>query len=183
MRNISFVLYHADAIKIILKPENIDLRNDFGPDKYNLIHKNCNHFANALSYSLLGKTIPPHVNRLANIGSYVSCILPKKMLENAPVGNTNNESSSGFQVQAPGSRSVMNERDNFATAFSGKGMTLGASSSSTSGSAGGVRNILGNIKGFGSSSTGNKGSDDLTDRREKARRAAMARLVDDDKSH
>jgi PPPDE putative peptidase domain. len=65
-----------------------DLTRDFAPDAYHLIHKNCNHFANAFVYRLLRKEIPPFVNRLANIGGYMSCLLPKKMLETAPVGGT-----------------------------------------------------------------------------------------------
>ena len=81
----------------------VDLRTEFGPEAYNLITKNCNHFANALVYTLLAKQIPTYVNRLANLGSFVSCLLPKKMLENAPVGDTNNgSSSSGFQVHTRG---------------------------------------------------------------------------------
>ena len=159
----------------------VDLRTEFGPEAYNLITKNCNHFANALVYTLLAKQIPTYVNRLANLGSFVSCLLPKKMLENAPVGgDTNNgSSSSGFQVHT---RGAMNGKtSNCATAFSGSGTTLGTSSSS-SGSGSGIRSVLGNVGGFGGSLAENKGTNDLTDRREKARRAAMTRLLDDEKS-
>lgn len=72
-----------------------DLARDFAPDAYHLIYKNCNHFANAFVYKLLHKEIPPFVNRLANIGRCMSCILPKKMLETAPVGGSGGSIAGG----------------------------------------------------------------------------------------
>ena len=39
-----------------------NLRNDFGPNSYNLLTKNCNHFAAALVWSLLRRPIPSCVN-------------------------------------------------------------------------------------------------------------------------
>jgi len=143
-----------------------ELRSDFGPNAYNLITRNCNHFANALVYTLLRKPIPPYVNRLADIGSCMSCLLPKKMLEAAPVGD-----SSGFQASSAGSRAAAAKTTSSKSAFSGSGMALGASSSSSN-SGGGIFGVLG---GSGGSSS-KKGNDDLTDRREKARKAALARF-------
>lgn len=153
-----------------------ELKQEFAPDKYNLIKKNCNHFANALAYSLLNKKIPSHINRLANIGSCMSCILPKQMLENAPVGDPNqNSSNSGYQVYPSRNQAKIDMKQSATSAFSGSGMTLGSSSSSTSSSGNSSR--LGNFFGNSGSTAGNKSvSDDLTDRREKARMAAMARL-------
>ena len=90
---------------------SLELQSNFGPDAYNLIHKNCNHFANAFVMKLIGRPIPPHVNRLAHMGSYISCIFPKKMLEAAPVGDGDSSSgsggggSSGYQVYGGGVRS------------------------------------------------------------------------------
>jgi len=141
-----------------------NLRSDFGSDAYNLINKNCNHFANALVYNLLRKQIPAHVNRLANIGSFMSCLLPKKMLESAPVGDSG--ASSGFQVHPAGSRVTTSASGTSANSFSGSGTTLGSSSSTNNGDLG---SVFGNIRS-------NTRTDDLTDRREKARMAALARL-------
>ena len=142
-----------------LKMAIAELRDEFPPDEYNLIRKNCNHFAAALCWKLLRKRIPPHVNRLADLGACCSCLLPRQMIENAPVGDPNN-ASPGFLVK-PGTR-AMNKQSTSASAFSGHGNRLGGNSSS----------------GPTSSWTpnGSKKEDDLTDRREKARKAALARL-------
>lgn len=132
------------------------MRDDFGPDSYNLIRKNCNHFANALVWALLGRTIPPHVNRLADIGTCLSCCLPKKLLQDAPVG----PNTEGFQVF--GRR---NDNSNTVAAFSGSGSKLSNSSSDSRN--GLIATIIG----------GSKSNDDtITDRREKARKAALVRL-------
>ena len=47
------------------------LRPRFQGDSYNLLTKNCNSFADALVQQLLGTPIPPYVNRLAYLGSFV----------------------------------------------------------------------------------------------------------------
>ncbi|KAF2546964.1 hypothetical protein F2Q70_00021714 [Brassica cretica] len=46
---------------------------------YHLIVKNCNHFCQDACYKLTGKKIPKWVNRLAEIGSVCSCILPESL--------------------------------------------------------------------------------------------------------
>ncbi|KAG2314359.1 hypothetical protein Bca4012_065029 [Brassica carinata] len=46
---------------------------------YHLIAKNCNHFCQDVCYKLTGKKIPKWVNRLAQIGSVCSCILPESL--------------------------------------------------------------------------------------------------------
>lgn len=138
-----------------------DLREEFGPDRYNLIKRNCNHFANALVWRLLRRTIPGHVNRLANIGQCCSCLLPKKLLEESPVGP--NSGGGGFQVYG---RPEGKKNDSISTAaFSGKGATLGAQDS------GSKVPLLGSWRGGGK-----KKDETLTDRREKARMAALARF-------
>mmetsp|Transcript_22894 Transcript_22894/g.48708 ORF Transcript_22894/g.48708 Transcript_22894/m.48708 type:complete len:244 (-) Transcript_22894:103-834(-) len=135
----------------------------FGSNGYNLIRKNCNHFCNALVWQLLRKPIPAHVNRLANIGDCCSCLLPKEMLSsNSPVGTTggsDNQPSSSFG-SAP-YRSPMNRgtTGSGVSAFAGTGYSLNGGSSASS-----------------SSSTSLGAQPDLTDRREKARKAALARL-------
>jgi hypothetical protein len=44
------------------------LRPEFTGDSYNLLTKNCNSFADSFSNALLGKPIPPFVNRMAYFG-------------------------------------------------------------------------------------------------------------------
>lgn len=134
-----------------------ELRQDFGPNDYHLLRKNCNHFANALCWALLGKSIPPYINRLAEIGICCSCLLPRQLVEHAPVGDTTNNNSSSTSTSTGGTtfaRSRATSRT-VAPLFTGTGSKLGSSS--------------GNNK----TTTGN---DDLVDRREKARKAALARL-------
>ena len=132
-----------------LKKVIAELRDDFGPDQYNIIRRNCNHFANALSWKLLGRKIPAHVNRLAELGMCCSCLLPRHMLENAPVGGTSPPSESSFMMNR-GTSSAQKSTP----AFTGSGARLGSSSSSSNGTL----------------------PEDLTDRRERARKAALARF-------
>ena len=149
-----------------------DVRPSFGPDDYHLIRKNCNHFANALVWRLLGRQIPAHINRLADLGVCCSCLLPKEMLEHAPVGDTsatagrNSSSSNGFfgvgavqrQAAAPASSTP---------AFTGSGARLGTAKTDSTGIA---------TRLLGSARSPSPRTDDLTDRRERIRQAALARL-------
>ena len=125
-------------------------RGGFGSNGYNLIRRNCNHFCNALVWQLLRKPIPAYVNRLANVGDCCSCLLPKELLEDSPVNGNNSNDQPSFSG-AP-SRGFMNRSDPSQTAFSGKGYSLSSGSSSSA------------------------AQPDLTDRRERARKAALARL-------
>ncbi len=61
------------------------LREEFGPDDYNVLSRNCNHFSDALCRALIDQPTPPWVNRMANVGSYFSCLFPPQMLGDAPV--------------------------------------------------------------------------------------------------
>ncbi len=63
------------------------LREKFGPDSYNILSQNCNHFADALCQALINQRTPTWVNRIANVGSYFSCLLPPGMLGDAPVND------------------------------------------------------------------------------------------------
>jgi len=138
-----------------LKQALDELRDDFGPGEYNLVLRNCNHFANGLCWKLLGIRIPGYVNRLAAIGKCCSCLLPKDLLENAPVGDPNGKSfETSFLVRRGNGASASSSSS--VPAFSGAGSRLGSSS--------------------GSSARSSSNQDDLTDRREKARKAALARL-------
>jgi hypothetical protein len=133
------------------------LRDDYGPDDYNLIRKNCNHFSNALIWKLMNKAMPGHVNRLADIGMCFSCLIPRKLLENAPVGDPSSSGgggSSGFLVKAGNRSSNAANSAVQKPTFSGSGARLGGSDTASS---------SGTI------------SPDLTDRRDKARKAALLR--------
>ena len=152
-----------------LKKALDDVREDFSPDEYNLIRKNCNHFSAALCWRLLRKRIPAHVNRLADLGVCCSCLLPRQLVEHAPVGDPNNtssttssssssSSSSGFMVKA-GTRTQTNDKSTSVKAFVGQGNRLGSDAPTSS-----------------YTPNGTKKEDELTDRREKARKAALARL-------
>ena len=174
-----------------LKKALDDLRDDgFGPHDYNVIRKNCNHFANRLVWKLTGKHAPAYINRIADLGACCACLLPRQMLENAPVGDPDNPSG-GFGrggVNARGSPSA--PQSNSMRAFTGTGSRLGgasttSSTTSTTESEGLMGSLLGKVGGVASvvvgsnsssSGTTSKGTDDLTDRREKARKAALARL-------
>lgn len=126
-----------------------------------------------LVWKLLGRTIPGHINRLADFGVCLSCILPKKLLEEAPVGpNSGSSGSSGYQVFGrPGGRSDKKNDGvgSTTTVFSGTGYT--ASNNSDENSSSRIP-LLGSLRGNANSKKG----DSLTDRREKARMAALARL-------
>ena len=149
-----------------------DLRSEgFGNRDYNLVKRNCNHFSNALSLKLLQRPIPPHINRLADIGNCCSCLLPKELIGDSPVGGSGE--GGGDQSFIVPTRSSMNRGGNTmdASAFSGKGRSLGSSGSSNTSQTSGF------LSQWSSSGSASKPpSDDLTDRREKARLAAMARM-------
>jgi deubiquitinase DESI2 len=161
-----------------LKKAIDDLRVDFGPNDYNIVRKNCNHFANHLVYKLVGKPAPAYINRMADLGACCACLLPKQFLENAPVGDetTNGADGSGSSFGGAGSgiyaRGPSAPQSNTMRAFTGTGYSLSGDSASTTESQGLIGSLLGKSSGGGSA----KGTDDLTDRREKARKAALARL-------
>ena len=148
-----------------------DLREEFGPDRYNLIRRNCNHFANALVWRLLRRTIPGYVNRLADFGVCCSCLIPKKFLEEAPVGpNAGGGGGSGFQAFGRPGGSKKNDGAGPTAAFTGSGSVLGSQNQEESRSR---VPLPGSWRG---NATSQKGGESLTDRREKARMAALARM-------
>ena len=155
-----------------------EVKEQFGPNGYNIVRKNCNHFVDALVWKLLGKRSPGYINRAADIGSCCSCLLPKQMLEGAPVGDpdksgsTASSSFTGIYKSGPSAPQANDMR-----AFTGTGQTLGGTASSSAESEGLLGTLLGKAGGTSNStSSNNKGTDDLTDRREKARKAALSRL-------
>ena len=133
---------------------------------------------------------PPFVNRLANIGRFFSCILPRAMLESAPVGDVHTASTGGdstfraYTTSGPSTNATIH-------AFSGSGYSLGSSmsaadSSSAIGSLWRHGNSSHHLNSSSNTSTASNNNnnfnnnnskvDDLTDRREKARLAALKRL-------
>jgi len=72
-----------------------ELRSKFKGADYNILLQNCNSFAEALCLRLLGRSIPPWVNRMAYLGSLVSCLLPQALTnQSSPVGGATASSSS-----------------------------------------------------------------------------------------
>ncbi|CAB9530953.1 Desumoylating isopeptidase [Seminavis robusta] len=161
-----------------LKKAVDDLRDAFGPNDYSLIKKNCNHFASALVYRLLGKNaVPGYVNRIADVGACCACLLPRQMLENAPVGDPNAANNNGGFGGNSGiiARGPSAPQSNSMRAFSGAGAKLGGGPTANTAESGGLMGSLLSSNGA-TSSNNSKATDDLTDRREKARKAALARL-------
>ena len=117
---------------------------------------------------LLKVQIPGYVNRLAYLGSTCSCLLPKQLIEDSPVGGNGNqrESSDGSSFLVP-TRASMNRGpttiSSGANSFEGKGYSLISQKDNSS-------------SFWPKSSPRSQGNDDLTDRRERARKAALARL-------
>lgn len=118
-----------------------NLRSSFKGTDYHLLTNNCNHFANALVQRLLGREIPPFVNRMAFYGSFFACLLPDSATGAAPVdqGNGGNASQgsessgsfSGGYVGRSSSRLGASKTSTTVTttsAFSGAGRKLGTAS-------------------------------------------------------
>ena len=93
------------------------MRDEFPGSAYNIITRNCNTFASELSRRLLQRDVPGYVNRLAYLGSFVSCLLPASATGQAPVDAVGSGSSAGGSSSGGVSR------------FSGSGMSLGGGSS------------------------------------------------------
>ena len=101
-----------------------ELDPEFGEEDYNILTRNCNHFANALVNKLTGQNIPGYVNRLAFMGSFFSCLMPRDMQNQAPVNSQEDPSSSSL-LHARGQSSTLS---NFEP-FQGQGYKLGGSDS------------------------------------------------------
>ncbi|EER00704.1 conserved hypothetical protein, partial [Perkinsus marinus ATCC 50983] len=46
------------------------LRDEYRGESYHIVKKNCNHFSDALCRAIIGRPLPPWVNRLAWWGSW-----------------------------------------------------------------------------------------------------------------
>jgi hypothetical protein len=165
-----------------------ELRHDegFSPNGYSLVKRNCNHFCNALVWKLLQRTIPPYINRIANIGDCCSCLLPKQLLEDSPVGgsggggSSSSNSNNGYSLTAvPTRASATMNRGSATDAFSGKGYSLSGNTTPSTESVGLLSRWSSTTKSTSASTTSSSSyctDDVLTDRRERARMAALARF-------
>jgi hypothetical protein len=98
-----------------------ELRPQFGGNDYNVLQRNCNCFSEALVWKLCRKQVPTYVNRMANFGSYFSCLLPPSLTGDAPVDSGSGQStSSGYTVSGPKSY-----QSGASSSFTGKGHKLG----------------------------------------------------------
>lgn len=52
------------------------LEEEFKGNNYHLLLKNCNHFSDSFAKLLVGKGIPPYVNRVSEVGHCLSCFCP-----------------------------------------------------------------------------------------------------------
>ncbi|KAN0031297.1 hypothetical protein ACTA71_010386 [Dictyostelium dimigraforme] len=88
-----------------------NISEEFPGKSYHPLRKNCNTFSNELIKRLLNRDIPNYVNRLAFIGTFFSCLLPK---------------SFGFVPQESSSNSVdkKGKSSSNTVPFSGKGHSL-----------------------------------------------------------
>lgn len=111
------------------------LRPVFQGKDYNVITKNCNHFAEEFLNRVVGRGLPGHVNRLADIGSVFACLIPPSMTGEAPVqdGETGDtRDSNGGGVYGGSARShaaaAKSSAAKSTTPFEGPGHKLGGSS-------------------------------------------------------
>jgi hypothetical protein len=157
--------YDGGSAELTAALDQLRRSGNFASDGYHLVTKNCNHFANALVWALLRKPIPPHVNRVADVAGCFVGLLPRRLLADSPVGPNRGGSSGRGGGSAP------------AAAFMGRGARLGGDDGGVSAGRGGLFGMgSGNsYDSSGGSSTEGK-RDELTDRREKARQAALARM-------
>jgi len=102
-----------------------ELSLDYPGNSYHPLTKNCNTFANDLCLKVVKKGIPGYVNRLANLGSSLSCLIPTSGLQYLgiappPTGGAGDEDDSRdlSNMNSPSGR-----KQNF-QAFSGVGTTL-----------------------------------------------------------
>mmetsp|Transcript_29650 Transcript_29650/g.69710 ORF Transcript_29650/g.69710 Transcript_29650/m.69710 type:complete len:159 (-) Transcript_29650:1491-1967(-) len=90
-----------------------ELGSDFPGNSYHIVTRNCNSFCDELCMRLVGKHIPPYINRLAYVGSFFSCLLPPSLLRGPSPAPT---SELGSRTAASPPRTV--------EAFKGQGHAL-----------------------------------------------------------
>mmetsp|Transcript_10907 Transcript_10907/g.12381 ORF Transcript_10907/g.12381 Transcript_10907/m.12381 type:complete len:220 (+) Transcript_10907:60-719(+) len=99
------------------------LKESFSGNDYNVVGKNCNHFAEAFCRAMLpeqGEQIfPAYVNRLAWLGSFVPCLFPPENPNSSSPPQAANDSFAA-PVNLNSNSNLTNRR-----AFAGKGIQLG----------------------------------------------------------
>ena len=93
-------------------------RDVFQAARYNLLLLNCNHFAAAYVQALGVAPMPGWVNRTALLGSWVACLLPKRLLTDSAVGGDPSAAAHAPMRSAP------------TRAFSGTGQQSGSADGS-----------------------------------------------------
>ncbi|KHN98626.1 UPF0326 protein hag1 [Metarhizium album ARSEF 1941] len=72
-----FTLATQDEIDVALRAAS----DEFLGTSYNLLTKNCNHFTSYLCQKLTGNSGPAWLNRAANIGVALPCVVPREWIE------------------------------------------------------------------------------------------------------
>ena len=67
------------------------LMKRYRANAYDMLLLNCNHFCDDLLRGLLGRGLPGHLNRAANFGGFIACIVPKRYRIVVPDGTTEEE--------------------------------------------------------------------------------------------
>ncbi len=156
------------------------MKPDWPGSSYHLVKKNCNSFSSALAKQILGKGIPGWVNRMADIGSTCSCLIPDQAVGSAPVdapGGQPAPSPASGRGGAAGAATLGSRRTagsaaggaSSAPSFKGGGARLGTSSNAGGSSA---STLLSNLSGSLSTAP----AADAAARREAMRKAALARM-------
>eukprot|EP01130_Rhizamoeba_saxonica_P015203 TRINITY_DN677_c0_g1_i2.p1 TRINITY_DN677_c0_g1~~TRINITY_DN677_c0_g1_i2.p1 ORF type:complete len:205 (-),score=33.30 TRINITY_DN677_c0_g1_i2:318-932(-) len=99
---------------VVISPNRLrtildQMGNNWTGTSYHPIHRNCNHFCNALCSQLLNEELPSYINRLAYMGSFIQCILPGELGLPAPTDQNN----------------IVDE--SYAVPFQGEGVAIGSS--------------------------------------------------------
>jgi hypothetical protein len=126
----SILLGETELSTTDLEAQAWDLGRDlFQAAHYNLLLCNCNHFAAAYVQALGVAPLPGWVNRAALLGSWVACLLPKRLLTDSAVGG--DPSAAARTPMRPSTQ-----------AFSGTGQKTGSASASRAGGADESRNAM-----------------------------------------
>jgi len=107
------------------------ISEEFPGNSYHPLTRNCNTFSNELCMRLLKVGIPAYINRLANMGSTFSCIIPQsglQLLGIVPPTALNDDSNDLSNIYAGEKKSGVNSPKGGGhsfSAFSGLGNSMG----------------------------------------------------------
>jgi hypothetical protein len=68
-----------------------EVSNEFQGTAYNILTRNCNHFASSLCQRLTGRAAPAWLNRAAGIGLALPCVVPREWIEPPDYSNADGE--------------------------------------------------------------------------------------------